>query len=78
MRIIAFIIDAATVRNILPHLGDPIASPRIAPARGPAIMGRGRCRVGSPGPAMGLVGPARTGLRIRSAHRLVPKYPHPK
>ena len=34
MRIIAFITDAASVRNILAHLGEPTAPPRIAPARG--------------------------------------------
>lgn len=37
MRIIAFITDAPTVRNLLAHLGEPIAPPRIAPARGPPL-----------------------------------------
>ena len=35
MRIIAFITDGPTVRDILVHLGEPTAPPRIAPARGP-------------------------------------------
>jgi len=35
MRIIAFITDGPTVRDILAHLGEPTAPPRIAPARGP-------------------------------------------
>ncbi|MBA3506324.1 MAG: hypothetical protein H0T80_11165 [Betaproteobacteria bacterium] len=34
MRIRAFVTDAATVRDILAHLGEPIAQPRSAPARG--------------------------------------------
>jgi hypothetical protein len=37
MRIIAFITDAPTVRDILAHLGEPRARPRIAPARGPPL-----------------------------------------
>ena len=35
MRIIAFITDAPTVRDLLTHLGEPITPPTIAPARGP-------------------------------------------
>ena len=34
---IAFITDAPTVRDILGHLGEPAAPPRIAPARGPPL-----------------------------------------
>jgi len=37
MRIIAFIIDGPTVRDILAHLGEPTAPPRTAPARGPPL-----------------------------------------
>jgi hypothetical protein len=37
MCIIAFITTASTVRDILAHLGEPIAPPRIAPARGPPL-----------------------------------------
>ena len=37
MRIIAFITDGPTVRDILDHLGEPTAPPRIAPARGPPL-----------------------------------------
>jgi hypothetical protein len=37
VRIIAFITEAPTVRDILAHLGEPTAPPRIAPARGPPI-----------------------------------------
>ena len=35
MGIIAFITDASTVRDILVHLGEPAAPPRMAPARAP-------------------------------------------
>ena len=37
MRIVAFITDGPTVRDILDHLGEPTAPPRIAPARGPPL-----------------------------------------
>ena len=37
MPIIAFITDPSTVRDILDHLGEPTAPPRIAPARGPPL-----------------------------------------
>ncbi len=37
MRIIAFITDRATVRDLLLALGQPIAPPTIAPARGPPL-----------------------------------------
>ena len=37
MRIIAFITDGPTVRDILAHLGEPTAPPRIAPVRGPPL-----------------------------------------
>ncbi len=37
MRIIAFITDGPTVREILVHLGELTAPPRIAPARGPPL-----------------------------------------
>ena len=35
--IIAFITEAAAVRDILIHLGEPITPPTIAPARGPPL-----------------------------------------
>ena len=37
MRIIAFIIEPAAVRQILEHLGEPTRSPRFAPARAPPL-----------------------------------------
>jgi hypothetical protein len=37
MRIIAFVTDGPTVRDILAHLGEPTAPLRIAPARGPPL-----------------------------------------
>jgi len=37
MRVIAFITDAAAIRDILVHLGEPTAPPRSAPARGPPL-----------------------------------------
>jgi hypothetical protein len=36
-RILAFITDAPTVRDILTNLGEPAAPPCIAPARGPPL-----------------------------------------
>jgi hypothetical protein len=36
MRIIAFITDGPTLRDILDHLGEPTAPPRFAPASRPA------------------------------------------
>ena len=35
MRIVAFITEAAPVRRILDHIGEPAEPPRISPARGP-------------------------------------------
>ena len=35
MRIVAFITEAAPVRRILTHIGEPTEPPPIAPARGP-------------------------------------------
>ena len=40
MRIIAFITGASATRDILVHLGEPTAPPRIAPARGPPLSDR--------------------------------------
>ena len=37
MRIIAFITDGPTVRDVLVHVGEPTTPPRIAPARGPPL-----------------------------------------
>ena len=37
MRIIAFITDGPTMRDILDHLGEPTAPPHIAPAGGPPL-----------------------------------------
>jgi hypothetical protein len=37
MRIVAFITDAPTVRDILVHLGEPTAPTCIAPGRGPPL-----------------------------------------
>ena len=37
MRIIAFITETAVVSDIFAHLGEPIAPPRMAPARGPPL-----------------------------------------
>ena len=37
MRVIAFITNGPTVRDILGHLGEPTTPPRIAPARGPPL-----------------------------------------
>lgn len=37
MRIIAFINEAATVHDILAHLGEPTSPPRMVPARCPPL-----------------------------------------
>jgi hypothetical protein len=37
IRIIAFITEAPSVREILAQLGEPTSPPRIAPARGPPL-----------------------------------------
>jgi len=37
MRIIAFITQAAVVRDILIHLGEPTSPPHLMPARGPPL-----------------------------------------
>jgi hypothetical protein len=37
MRIIAFITDAAAVREILTHIGEPKSPPRLMPARAPPL-----------------------------------------
>ena len=37
MRIIAFVTEPSTVRQMLAHLGEATRPPRIAPARGPPL-----------------------------------------
>jgi hypothetical protein len=37
MRIITFVTDASTIRDLLAHCDEPTAPPRIAPARGPPL-----------------------------------------
>ena len=37
MKIIAFITEAVVIREILGHLGEPTAPPRLLPARGPPL-----------------------------------------
>jgi hypothetical protein len=37
MRLIAFVTDAAAVKTILGHLGQPTSPPEVAPARGPPL-----------------------------------------
>ena len=44
MRIIAFITDGPTVRDILVHLGEPITPPTVAPARACDRMRKRRAR----------------------------------
>ncbi len=50
MRIIAFITDGPTVRDILFHVGERTAPPRIAPARGPPLWDRPEARTGDGDP----------------------------
>jgi hypothetical protein len=66
MRIIAFITDAPTVRDILDHLGDPRHHPVSRPPAARPI-GHARCQSGWLRPPC----PAGTGVRVRSTHRLV-------
>ena len=74
LRIIAFITATAVVRNILISFGQPIAPPTVAPARGRTAMGgAGRCRQRRV--PRGHSRPARSGLRLRTAHRLVVRHP---
>jgi hypothetical protein len=68
MRIIAFITDASTVREILAHLGEPAALPRIAPVRAPPLWAMAATEQD---PTLAPPDPARPGLRVRPAHRLV-------
>ena len=37
MRVVGFIIEPATVRQILEHVGEPASAPAIAPARSPPL-----------------------------------------
>jgi len=37
VRLVAFIIEPATVRQILEHVGEPATAPAIAPARSPQL-----------------------------------------
>ena len=37
MKIIAFITEAATIREILDHLGEPTSPPRLLPVREPPL-----------------------------------------
>jgi len=68
MRIIAFVTDASALRDILAHLGEPMAPTRIAPARGPPPW----AAAGSEhDPAARSGGPSQTGLRVRPAPHLI-------
>ena len=48
MRIIAFITDSSTVRDVLAQLGTPTMPPRIAPARGPLLWQAAKVAQDSP------------------------------
>jgi hypothetical protein len=50
MRIIAFVTDPCTIRDILRHVGEPTALPRIAPARGPPLYDLRDATTGDFGP----------------------------
>lgn len=50
MRIIAFITDPSTIRDILLHLGKPTAPPRFVPARGPPLWDLPDARTSECGP----------------------------
>ena len=57
MRIIAFINDASTVRQILYRLGEATRPPRIAPARGPPLWEAATAAAASNAPARDRTGP---------------------
>ena len=50
MRIIAFIIDAGAVRDILAHIGEPTSPPRLMPARAPPLWERQGATMGEDDP----------------------------
>jgi len=37
IRLISFITEPGPIRKILTHLGEPLESPRVSPARGPPV-----------------------------------------
>lgn len=45
MRFLAFITDASTIRDILPHLGELTVPQRFAPARGASLWWYRRARI---------------------------------
>ena len=81
MRIIAFILDAPTVRKILDHIGEDSRPRRITPARGPplcdefdvALAAREDARADAHQELSGMapVGAVGSSISSRSAHRLV-------
>ena len=80
MRIIACITDRTTVRDILLTLGQPIAPPTILPARGPPLWAAQDDAASDAAarrhlPAREHSRPTRSGLRLRSAPRLVVRLP---
>ena len=75
MRIIAFVTDAPPCAPSSPTSASRGTTP-VRARPGSAAVGGGPCRVGRPAPAMGPVGPARTGVPIRTAHRLAAKHPY--
>lgn len=46
MRIIAFITEGASIREILGHLGEPTSPPRLMPVRGPPPWERSDVKAG--------------------------------
>ena len=50
MRIIAFIIEASALSDILTHLGEPTSPPRLMPARAPPLWEMQRATTGEDDP----------------------------
>ena len=48
MRLVGFITEPATVRQILEHLGEPTSAPAIAPARSPLLEMKIRQELAAP------------------------------
>ena len=57
MRIIAFMTEARSIRQILEHLGEPSSPPAVAPARGPPLWEMEHAEPGASDPWASPFGP---------------------
>jgi hypothetical protein len=63
--VVAFITEAAPLKRILMHVGEPAQPPPIAPARWPRAWDK---MLAVAVPRLGRAGATRTGVPVRSAH----------